>query len=188
LVRSSADGTRKQTGLGLTLKPNAHLPVALRADRNDITLVECRFYTQVLTARADYNFTPNGLLAEPAAVRQRITRPRLPESLPMDSETGQRFVRRDQPRVGENIRRVVRRDLQPHVFETSVHVSVLKSFTSAMWIDRHNAASCEQRPSDVEHLAKEPPAFESTSDKCAEPFEESTAMAQEFCRRPPTRV
>lgn len=53
------DGTRKQTGLGLTLKPNAHLSVALRADRNDITLVEGRFYTQVLTARADYNFTPN---------------------------------------------------------------------------------------------------------------------------------
>jgi len=51
-------------------------------------------------------------------------------SLPIDSETGQRFVRRDQPRVGENIRRVVRRDLQPHVFETSVHVPALKSFTS----------------------------------------------------------
>jgi len=53
------DGTRKQTGLGLTLKPNEHLSVALRADRNDITLLEGRFYTQVLTARADYNFTPN---------------------------------------------------------------------------------------------------------------------------------
>jgi uncharacterized protein DUF5916 len=31
-------GTRKQTGLGVTLKPNAHLSLALRADRNDITL------------------------------------------------------------------------------------------------------------------------------------------------------
>ena len=53
------DGTRKQTGLGLTLKPNAHVSIALRGDRNDITLREGRFYTQVLTARADYNFTPN---------------------------------------------------------------------------------------------------------------------------------
>ena len=53
------DGTRKQTGLGLTLKPNAHLAIALRADRNDIDLREGRFHTQVLTARVDYNFTPN---------------------------------------------------------------------------------------------------------------------------------
>src|SRR5438094_8293611 len=53
------DGTRKQTGLGLTLKPNAHLSIAVRADRNDVVLREGRFYTQVVTARADYNFTPN---------------------------------------------------------------------------------------------------------------------------------
>jgi uncharacterized protein DUF5916 len=53
------DGTRKQTGFGLTLKPNAHLSVALRADRNDIALAEGRFFTQVVTARVDYNFTPN---------------------------------------------------------------------------------------------------------------------------------
>jgi len=53
------DGTRKQTGLGVTLKPNAHLAIAVRADRNDITLREGRFYTQVVTVRADYNFTPN---------------------------------------------------------------------------------------------------------------------------------
>jgi uncharacterized protein DUF5916 len=53
------DGTRKQTGLGLTLKPNAHVAIALRADRNDIDLREGRFYTQVLTARVDYSFTPN---------------------------------------------------------------------------------------------------------------------------------
>ena len=53
------DGTRQQTTVGVTLKPNAHLSLALTADRNDITLLEGRFYTQVLTARADYNFTPN---------------------------------------------------------------------------------------------------------------------------------
>jgi hypothetical protein len=53
------DGTRKQTGLGITLKPNAHLSLAMRADRNDIALVEGRFYTQVTTGRIDYNLTPN---------------------------------------------------------------------------------------------------------------------------------
>jgi hypothetical protein len=53
------NGTRNQATLGLTLKPNSHLSLALAVDRNDITLLEGRFYTQVLTARADYNFTPN---------------------------------------------------------------------------------------------------------------------------------
>jgi hypothetical protein len=53
------DGTREQTGLGLTLKPTAHLSIAVRADRNDIALREGRFHTQVVTVRADYNFTPN---------------------------------------------------------------------------------------------------------------------------------
>lgn len=53
------DGTRKQTGFGVTIKPNAHLVLAVRLDRNDIALREGRFYTQVLTTRGDYNFTPN---------------------------------------------------------------------------------------------------------------------------------
>jgi hypothetical protein len=53
------DGTRKQAGLGITLKPSAHLSMAVRVDRNDIVLREGRFYTQVITARADYSFTPN---------------------------------------------------------------------------------------------------------------------------------
>jgi len=53
------DGIRKQTGVGVTLKPNSHLSIALRGDRNDISLREGRFYTQVVTARADYNLTPN---------------------------------------------------------------------------------------------------------------------------------
>jgi hypothetical protein len=43
----------------VTLKPNAHVAVAVRADRNDIALREGRFYTQVVTTRGDYNFTPN---------------------------------------------------------------------------------------------------------------------------------
>jgi len=53
------DGTRKQTGVGVTLKPSAHVSLAIRLDRNDVALREGRFYTQVLTARADYNFTAN---------------------------------------------------------------------------------------------------------------------------------
>lgn len=53
------NGTRRQTGLGLTLKPSAHLSIALRGDRNDITLRAGRFHTQVVTTRVDYNFTPN---------------------------------------------------------------------------------------------------------------------------------
>jgi hypothetical protein len=52
-------GTRRQTGLDVTVKPNAHLSVAVGADRNDIVLPEGRFHTQVVTARVDYNFTPN---------------------------------------------------------------------------------------------------------------------------------
>jgi len=43
----------------VTLKPKAHVSVGLRADRNDIALREGRFYTQVVTARIDYNVTPN---------------------------------------------------------------------------------------------------------------------------------
>ncbi|HTM27538.1 MAG TPA: DUF5916 domain-containing protein [Vicinamibacterales bacterium] len=53
------DGTRRQTGFGVTLKPNAHLSVALRIDRNDIFLHEGRFHTRILSARADYNVTAN---------------------------------------------------------------------------------------------------------------------------------
>ncbi|MGE5244502.1 MAG: DUF5916 domain-containing protein [Betaproteobacteria bacterium] len=53
------DGTRKETTVGLTLKPTAHLSVALQADRNDITLLEGHFQTELLTARGDYNFSPN---------------------------------------------------------------------------------------------------------------------------------
>jgi len=53
------DGTRRQVSVGVTLKPSAHLALAMNVDRNDISLAEGRFYTQVLTARVDYNFTPN---------------------------------------------------------------------------------------------------------------------------------
>ncbi|MBI3401201.1 MAG: carbohydrate binding family 9 domain-containing protein [Acidobacteria bacterium] len=53
------DGTRRQTGAGLTLKPNAHVSMAVRVDRNDIALREGAFFTQVVTARLDYSFTPD---------------------------------------------------------------------------------------------------------------------------------
>jgi hypothetical protein len=53
------DGTRRQIGLGVTLKPSAHLAVALRDDRNDFDLIEGSFYTQVLSGRVDYNATAN---------------------------------------------------------------------------------------------------------------------------------
>jgi hypothetical protein len=53
------DGTRREARLGLTLKPNAHVSIALTADRNDVALREGSFYTQVGTFRLDYNFTPN---------------------------------------------------------------------------------------------------------------------------------
>ena len=53
------DGTRREARLGLTLKPNAHVSIALTGDRNDVALREGSFYTQVGTFRLDYNFTPN---------------------------------------------------------------------------------------------------------------------------------
>jgi hypothetical protein len=52
-------GNRRQLELGLTLKPNTHVALSLRTERNDVTLPEGAFYTQIVTVRADYNFTPN---------------------------------------------------------------------------------------------------------------------------------
>ena len=52
-------GTLRQLELGVTVKPNTHVAVSAQAERNDVTLPEGRFYTEILTIRADYNFTPN---------------------------------------------------------------------------------------------------------------------------------
>ena len=52
-------GTRRQLELGLTLKPNTHVALSVQSERNDVTLPQGSFYTQILTVRADYNFTPN---------------------------------------------------------------------------------------------------------------------------------
>jgi hypothetical protein len=53
------NGTRRQLEVGITLKPTTHVAVALHAERNDIRLSQGRFYTQILTGRGDYNFSPN---------------------------------------------------------------------------------------------------------------------------------
>jgi len=52
-------GNRRQLELGLTLKPNTHVALSLRTERNDVSLPEGSFFTQIVTVRADYNFTPN---------------------------------------------------------------------------------------------------------------------------------
>ena len=52
-------GTLRQLELGVTLKPNTHVAVSAQAERNDVTLPQGRFYTEILTIRADYNFTPD---------------------------------------------------------------------------------------------------------------------------------
>ena len=52
-------GTRRQLELGLTLKPSTHVALSMQTERNDVTLPQGSFYTQILTLRADYNFTPN---------------------------------------------------------------------------------------------------------------------------------
>jgi len=52
-------GNRRQLDLGLTLKPNTHVALSLRTERNDVTLPQGSFYTQIVTVRAEYNFTAN---------------------------------------------------------------------------------------------------------------------------------
>ena len=43
----------------MTVKPNTHVAISAQAERNDVTLPEGRFFTEILTIRADYNVTPN---------------------------------------------------------------------------------------------------------------------------------
>jgi Domain of unknown function (DUF5916)/Carbohydrate family 9 binding domain-like len=52
-------GTLRQLDVGLTLKTGTHVSLAAQAHRNDVELPQGRFSTQILTLRADYNFTPN---------------------------------------------------------------------------------------------------------------------------------
>jgi hypothetical protein len=52
-------GTRRDVALSITFKPTHHVRTSLEVGRNEVTLAEGAFTTQVFTARADYNFSPN---------------------------------------------------------------------------------------------------------------------------------
>jgi len=53
------NGTRRQIEFGVTLKPNTHVALSVQTERNDVALPQGTFYTQVITGRADYNFSPD---------------------------------------------------------------------------------------------------------------------------------
>ncbi len=53
------NGTNREVRLGLTLKPSSFVTLDLRANRNDITLTQGKFYTVVYSMRGDLNFSPN---------------------------------------------------------------------------------------------------------------------------------
>ena len=53
------NGHRRLLEAGLTLKPNTHLLFAVRGERNDVSLLQGKFYTQIVSLRADCNFSPN---------------------------------------------------------------------------------------------------------------------------------
>ncbi|MBI2832910.1 MAG: hypothetical protein HYX76_00610 [Acidobacteria bacterium] len=53
------DGTRRQIEVGVTLKPSTHVALAIRTERNNVSLPSGEFYTQVFTVRGDYNFSPD---------------------------------------------------------------------------------------------------------------------------------
>ncbi|MBN1569009.1 MAG: carbohydrate binding family 9 domain-containing protein [Acidobacteria bacterium] len=53
------NGTQRSFELGLTLKPNSHLLLGLEAERADVDLVQGRFFKQLFSVQADYNFSPN---------------------------------------------------------------------------------------------------------------------------------
>jgi len=52
-------GTRRQTALRFTIKPNRHFAIRVLGERNDIRLEEGRFFTQLVSLRADYNVSPD---------------------------------------------------------------------------------------------------------------------------------
>ncbi len=52
-------GTRREIEFGLTFKPTTHLYLRGGLERNDVSLVEGDFHTQIVTGDANYNFTPN---------------------------------------------------------------------------------------------------------------------------------
>jgi hypothetical protein len=52
-------GTRRDLELSITFKPTPHVRASVEVGRNEVSLAEGAFTTQVFTARADYNFSPN---------------------------------------------------------------------------------------------------------------------------------
>jgi hypothetical protein len=53
------DGTRRQLAFSALLKPTTHLAFGLEGERNAISLPGARFTTSVMSARLDYNISPN---------------------------------------------------------------------------------------------------------------------------------
>lgn len=53
------NGTRRDYGLGLTLKPSHHLLLGFSGERNDVSLQQGDFFTQLFSLQANYNFSPN---------------------------------------------------------------------------------------------------------------------------------
>jgi hypothetical protein len=53
------NGTQKRVGMEVTLKPNNRIYLEVGADRNNISLEQGDFYTQIFTVQANYNFSPN---------------------------------------------------------------------------------------------------------------------------------
>jgi hypothetical protein len=51
-------GSRREASLGFTLKPNPNLSFGLKSERNEVSLEEGDFYTQIFELRADINFSP----------------------------------------------------------------------------------------------------------------------------------
>ena len=53
------DGSRRSLQLSLTLKPSTHVALGLDTERNDISLAGGDFSTTVVSARFDFNVSPN---------------------------------------------------------------------------------------------------------------------------------
>ncbi len=53
------NGRRRQAQLGLTLKPSHHFAFRFEGERNDVSLDQGDFFTQLFSLRADYNFSPD---------------------------------------------------------------------------------------------------------------------------------
>jgi hypothetical protein len=52
-------GTRRDLELAVVFKPSPHVRTSIEFGRNEVSLGEGAFTTQVLAVRADYNFSPN---------------------------------------------------------------------------------------------------------------------------------